>query len=216
MIFHFIKRDLKTNRTLIIFVALTTLLIGFAPVEMRDKILFMFFGFSFLVIGPMGEMLGSQWRGQHQMSRSYLLSLPISRRNLFLSIQLRCLIFGLPAIALVAIAPHFTNQKTQTFLEFHNVSTTYIILVTTGAFFWALNHFIEFGLYTEAFLLLKSQFERLKLILLGIVIYFGEFIIASFLGSQVAYQIEPLLLIPFVWLLAAQRFFRARNKFIGA
>ena len=102
MILHFLRRDFKDFLLYWIIVSLVTIIALFAGVVGLPMLFWVYFMFPSIAEG---YILGSQWRTQHQMSRHYLLGLPIPHKRLFVIQQLRMLVFWLPLLILASFMP---------------------------------------------------------------------------------------------------------------
>lgn len=121
MIVHFLKRDILDFRLLWIGLLVVTLLwaIGSRWVFGESGWKFLLLGYYLFGLVPQNFVLGSPWRTQHQMSRHYLLSLPIGHKTLFLIQNIRLIIFWLPALAFGGLAPFFGSRLIEHFTTVH-------------------------------------------------------------------------------------------------
>ena len=112
MIGHFLKRDFLDFRLLWIGLLIVTLLwaMGSKRIFGTTGLEYLFFGYIFFGMLPQNFILGSPWRTQHQISRHYLLSLPLAHKNLFLIQNIRMMIFGFPALALGSLLPFWGSS----------------------------------------------------------------------------------------------------------
>lgn len=136
MIRHFLRRDFLDFRLGWIIVAIITGLgLGtFAVSAHTASLAGLFYAYFIFALLPIGHIQGSLWRTQHQMSRHYLLSLPVSHKRLFVVQQIRLVVFWLPLATLAALAPFLTGvgqrwSGTGIWLLF------YFALLTTISFF---------------------------------------------------------------------------------
>jgi hypothetical protein len=90
MIRHFLRRDFRDCRLYWASLLLITVASLFAGVIGLTILFWVYFMFPSMA---QGYILGSPWRTQHQMSRHYLLALPISHKKLFVIQQARMLVF---------------------------------------------------------------------------------------------------------------------------
>lgn len=119
---HFLKRDFLDHRLGWASLAIFTVLCGGAlsvphtPSSMqflaRQALALAYFLFGFMLSGL---VLGSPWRTRHQLSRHYLLALPIPHRTLFMIQHARMLIFWMPAVVLGGAAPVFEYSQWRDF-----------------------------------------------------------------------------------------------------
>jgi hypothetical protein len=107
MIAHFLARDFHDNVVAWVLLSVPTALgaltawagpAGFA-LPFLAWIYFMFAMFL------SGQTVGSVWRTQHQLSRYYLLALPLAHRRLFAIQQVRMLVAWLPLLGLAGLLP---------------------------------------------------------------------------------------------------------------
>lgn len=107
MIFHFLRADFITFRIYWVFLLLAEIIIHFgSAIGLSDTYAttastYVCFLFGLL---PLAHIIGSRFRNQQYMSRSYLLSLPIERGRLFRILQIRSLMYWLPMFFELAIA----------------------------------------------------------------------------------------------------------------
>ena len=97
MILHFVKRDFDSSKHVWIIAAVFTvvLLLAGAYGDVAANSGFLLMGAMLMIFGH-AVVLGTNLRSQHVMSRTYLLSLPISRTRLFRINFLRAWVFALP------------------------------------------------------------------------------------------------------------------------
>ena len=148
MIIHFLKRDFLDFRVYWFIVAGITLAYGMAhhftkldsPGSPWSSLQVLLFAYFFLAIMPQSYVLGSVWRTQHQLSRHYLLALPISHRHLFTIQHYRMVVFWIPVLGLCSIYPFlgkgFSSASWDTWMVY------YIALLTTCVLF------IEYGIWS--------------------------------------------------------------------
>ena len=112
MIWHFLKRDFLDFRLWWALVAAVTFI--WLVIEMVAPTVFGSVSDQFLVLAylmfammPQSYILGSVWRTQHQLSRHYLLALPLPHRRLFVIQHARLLPFWLPLFIVVSVGPVF-------------------------------------------------------------------------------------------------------------
>lgn len=103
MILHFLRRDFKDCQ--LYWVTLIFITIGAALIGGVIGLQLLFWVYFMFPSMAQGYVLGSLWRTQHQMSRHYLLALPISHKKLFKIQQIRMLMFWLPLAILAACLP---------------------------------------------------------------------------------------------------------------
>ena len=107
MILHFLRRDFRDCQlywAILLFITIAALVSGAIGLPVLFSAYFMFPSMA------QNYILGSPWRTQHQMSRHYLLALPISHRRLFVIQQVRMLVFWLPLLVLMSCLS-FTMPK---------------------------------------------------------------------------------------------------------
>jgi hypothetical protein len=112
MLAHFLRRDFRDF--LIWWVFLVVITVGVVVANLlRPRLP----GFALLLwvyvmfeMSSVNHVLGSVWRTQHQASRYYLLSLPLSHRTLFAIQHARLAVFWLPLIALCGVGPRWDGQ----------------------------------------------------------------------------------------------------------
>jgi hypothetical protein len=110
MIWHFVKRDFKSDRTLWVFLALVIVIGSLSALGNPESYgLAPYFSFLFALTGS-NKIVGTQFRSQHQMSRNYILSLPASRERLFWISNVRFLVYATPFLITSLAAPLF-NPK---------------------------------------------------------------------------------------------------------
>lgn len=143
MLAHFLKRDFRDFQiwwavlgVLTVGVVVASLLLPWLPVLMMLLWAYMMFAFS-----AVHHVLGSVWRTQHQASRYYLLSLPLSHKKLFAIQHARLAVFWLPLIALGSLGPRWEGPESLFFSLFSNAD-------------WA---FYYFGLFTSVALLIEDN-----------------------------------------------------------
>jgi len=107
MILHFLKRDFVDHLLGWIFILVITglaILVSHTPVGLINWPI-LFIVYYFFATTANQHTLGSVWRTQHLLSRHYLLSLPASHKKLFLTLQIRILVFWLPFLTLACLFP---------------------------------------------------------------------------------------------------------------
>jgi hypothetical protein len=102
MILHFLKWDFKMFRTQ--WIILSIAVIGSLFLRVEESILFVAF-FVFMLL-PISKLVGSKFRTQHEMSRNYLLSLPVSRMKMFLILIGRLAMFATPFFLFLIVDPN--------------------------------------------------------------------------------------------------------------
>jgi hypothetical protein len=101
MIFHFLRADFVTFRIYWVFLIIAELIIHFGTaIGLSDGLTttastYVCFLFGLL---PLAHIIGSRYRTQQYMSRSYLLSLPIERGHLFNILQIRSFVYWTPML----------------------------------------------------------------------------------------------------------------------
>jgi len=106
MILHFLGRDFRDHLLYwCLLVIITTVVALIGGTAGLPWLLWVYYIFPSVAEG---FILGSTWRTQHQMSRHYLLALPISHKKLFAIQQVRMLVFWIPLLTLVSILPFTT------------------------------------------------------------------------------------------------------------
>jgi len=102
MTLHFLKRDFRDFLLYWIILLILTIIALLAGMIGLSMLVWAYFMFPSMAEG---YILGSPWRTQHQMSRHYLLSLPISHKRLFVTQQIRILVFWMPLLILMSCVP---------------------------------------------------------------------------------------------------------------
>lgn len=215
MIWHFLKRDLKTYR--FFWCALVISIAGMWPFVFSAEngiypLLLAQLYFFFAMI-PLQELTGVTWRSQHIMSRSYLLSLPVRRRSLFAIVQLRALVFWLPLLAFGALCPLF-NFHTKFILTKFGISySIYVLTLLTGAA-WFCNDQIHAQLQWEKINAHLTMSQRvwawIRLLLFRMI----EMGVVGYTVFNAARIFTPLsFLVPAF--LGVCIFFRARRQWVG-
>lgn len=102
MIVHFLRRDFRDYLLYwVILVILTVIALPAGPTGLA-ALFWVYFMFPSMAEG---YIFGSAWRTQHQLSRHYLLALPISHKRLFMIQQVRILVYWLPLLILASCLP---------------------------------------------------------------------------------------------------------------
>ncbi len=107
MIFHWLKWDFKMFRAQWIIFGL---IFGVMSATVHTHELIAFQGmltFMFAII-PASKLIGAKFRSQHVMSRSYLLSLPRPRGEVYLMLLLRLQVFAIPFMAYLICLPRLS------------------------------------------------------------------------------------------------------------
>jgi hypothetical protein len=104
MIFHWIKWDFKMFRAQwvifgLIFGVMSVAVHSHESIAFQGMLTFMF------AIIPASKLIGAKFRSQHVMSRSYLLSLPRPRLEIYLMLLLRLQVFAVPFMAYLICLP---------------------------------------------------------------------------------------------------------------
>ena len=108
MTLHFLKRDFLDCRMSWIILLIFTILGVLSPFAHPVGVVSIPFIFLAYLLFPnifMSNILGSVWRTQHQLSRHYLLSLPLLHRKLFRIQQVRILVLWIPFLTLACLLP---------------------------------------------------------------------------------------------------------------
>jgi hypothetical protein len=133
MIRHFLRRDFRDCRLYWASLLLITVASLFAGVIGLTILFWVYFMFPSMA---QGYILGSPWRTQHQMSRHYLLALPISHKKLFVIQQARMLVFWLPFSIFAACLP-FTILNSLQVYGFYYFALFVSILVFMHSQIWS-------------------------------------------------------------------------------
>lgn len=149
MIVHFVRRDFQDFRLgwILVFVvsllAIPGLLMG--P---RGFVLYgLAWAYGMFGMAPIQEILGSTLRNQHQLSRHYLLSLPVSHTRLFQIQQLRIFVFCIPLILLAGVLPFVLDDTSK-----------------ANVFIFALYYFnlvVSLGIFVHSMIWLALEQERI-------------------------------------------------------
>lgn len=112
MIRHFIKRDFQDFLLGWMIIGILTVVaaaLGLLTSSLELVIFVLGYVYFMFASWPAAQIIGSVWRTQHQMSRYYLLSLPVSHRKLFFIQQMRLAICWIPFIAWASLLPFITR-----------------------------------------------------------------------------------------------------------
>jgi hypothetical protein len=106
MLAHFLERDLRDHSVAWVLLLILTALGLVAGLMLGHwGWIALFQGYFMFGVLLSGSIAGSIWRTQHQLSRHYLLSLPIAHVTLFMIQQVRMAMFWAPLLGLVWILP---------------------------------------------------------------------------------------------------------------
>src|SRR5262245_14881244 len=116
MLAHFLRRDFRDFQTWWALLGVLTigalvaehLLSALVPTRVFTRLptfMGLFWIYTIFEMVSIPHVLGGVWRTQHQTSRYYLLSLPLSHRKLFAIQHARLAVFWLPLIGLGGVGP---------------------------------------------------------------------------------------------------------------
>jgi predicted permease len=156
------KRDFKSNILLWIISGATTIfaaiLVIFLPSFWGAAIPILGYMYFFLATIPIQGITGVKFRSQHVMSRNYLLSLPINRKQQFTIIQLRALVYWIPLI-LVALALPFILPR-ENFKGMQQINLLLYPMLLMSSIVWMINSFIRMEITTEEITSYQTQKQR--------------------------------------------------------
>lgn len=221
MIQHFILRDIKdfafhwTILAICLIIAIITYFV--TPKEIAGAIPFaLAYGCFFFAFIPMGHIIGSAWRSQHMLSRSYLLSLPVPRITCFNINILRSFVFWIPFVLCAFLIPHFSYRSSYGKYYFNVFAGFYPLGVLLGIFAYQCTMFVTV-IHHEEIMRLVSREERffawiknMAWTFLGVGMYFCVIRIAK--TDSNAHAMLYLGIETFVAFLS---YFVARKKWIG-
>ena len=180
MLKHFLNRDYKDLQLYWIFIA-GILIIGaivslFIPLQARK---FISFGIAYVLFlvstSPVSHVLGSNWRNQHNLSRHYLLALPVSHNRLFFIQQVRIGIFSIPWVLFLMLAPLLFIADINLNLSIVIVFFTYMAYLIVSCYFY-IHCLITMIVFFEKFTSHITQSERIR----RFIYYFlGTFIVIA-------------------------------------
>jgi hypothetical protein len=148
---HFLKRDFLDFRLYWIILGIITAFYIFTYGVVRHSWLgleWLFWAYFMFAIIPVNYILGSVWRTQHQLSRHYLLALPINHKRLFALQHLRILIFWFPLLSLGSLYPFLSGMSSS--FAWNAWLLYYMGLLTTA------------GLYLEYFIWSTVEWEEIS------------------------------------------------------
>lgn len=115
-------------------------------------------GYLLFAMAPMNGIAGVTWRSQQIMSRNYLLALPVPRKQMFMLIQIRALVFWAPLFAFFTLIPIWQESR----LEWTPARYTCTVLTLSGLAFWCINMMISAQLNWERIATFLNQSQRFK------------------------------------------------------
>jgi hypothetical protein len=217
MIWHFVKQDFISHRLPWAILALITIF-SLAFFSYNHLVYIgLIYAYLLFAMTPMTELTGAKWRSQHVMSRSYMLALPVDRKELFWTTQWRGLIFFLPLIAMAFILPTFLPEAHRIYINF--VPKTFplgvyhvLILVMVV---WLLNCMIAIPLSFERISAIQTQQGRLWAYVRIIGVFLFElFLIILSCSETYLYASRPTFPLIVAGILALIRFFLTRRNWL--
>lgn len=152
MILHFLRADFVTFRIYWVFLLIAEMVIHFgAALGLSDGVTTAASAYVCFLFGllPLAHIIGSRYRTQHYMSRTYLLSLPIRREKLFQLLQVRSLVYWFPMIGELifsTITPGNSAERTSRSI----VSFIALLFLGLCGLVWFINNQIRTHLYVES------------------------------------------------------------------
>ena len=112
MLAHFLRRDFRDFQVWWALLGVVTigLLVASVLLPRLPALWVLVWTYAVFATSSVNHVLGSVWRTQHQASRYYLLSLPLSHKKLFAIQHARLAVFWLPLIALGSVGPMWEGQ----------------------------------------------------------------------------------------------------------